>query len=159
LEEVVMKLGRWTAVALAVALAAPLAAGEKGKKCEMDTQACLTKMATALKDRGWVGIEMDETSGRLTLTRVVPGSPAEAAGLRAGDVLVALNGVPFGKENEAKVKATQKAMTPGAKITYTVSRDGKDQPVEGTLGPLPREVLAQWVGAHMLDGHTQTADK
>jgi S1-C subfamily serine protease len=72
---------------------------------------------------------------------------------------VAANGVPFGKENEAKVKATQKAMTPGAKITYTVSRDGKDQPVEVTLGPLPREVLAQWVGAHMLDGHTQTADK
>jgi len=125
----------------------------------MDAQACLTKMVAVLKDRGWVGIEMDDAGGKLTVTRVVPGSPAESAGLRRGDVLVAVNGVPFGKENEAKVKATQKAMTPGAKITYTVSRDGKDQPVEVTLGPLPREVLAQWVGAHMLDGHTQTADK
>lgn len=154
-----MKLGRWTAVALAAALAVPLAAGEKGKKCEMDTQACLAKMAAALKDRGWVGIEMDDGSGRLTLTRVVPGSPAEAAGLRAGDVLVALNGVAFGKENEAKVKAAYKAMTPGAKITYTVQREGKDREVEVALGKLPPEVMAQWVGAHMLEGHLQAADK
>ena len=153
-----MKHGRWMAVALAAALAAPLAAGEKGKKCEMDAQACLTKMAAALKGRGWVGIEMDDAAGRLTVTRVVPGSPAESAGLRSGDVLVALNGVPFGKENEAKVKASYKAMTPGAKITYTVQREGKDREVEVTLGKLPPEVLAQWVGAHMLEGHARTAD-
>ena len=154
-----MKLRRWMAIALAVGLAAPLAAGEQGKKCEMDAQACLTKMAAALKDRGWVGIEMDDTGGKLTLTRIVPGSPAESAGLRRGDVLVALNGVPFGKEkeNEAKLKANQKAMTSGAKITYTVSRDGKEQPVEVTLGQLPKDVLAQWVGTHMLEGHVQTA--
>jgi hypothetical protein len=49
-------------------------------------------------------------------------------------------------------------MTPGAKATYTVQREGKDREVEVTLGKLPPEVLARWVGAHMLEGHARTAD-
>jgi S1-C subfamily serine protease len=147
------------AVALAATLAVPAVAGEKGKKCEMDTQACLSKMAAALKDRGWVGIEMDEESGRMVVNRVVPGSPAESAGLRKGDALLAFNGTPLGEKTETAKKAAQKAMVPGATVTYTILRDGKERPVEVTLGKLPREVLAQWVGAHMLESHVRTADE
>jgi S1-C subfamily serine protease len=154
-----MRLGRWTAMALAAALAVPAAAGEKGKKCEMDAQACLIKMAAALENRGWVGIEMDEENGRMVVKRVVPGSPAEAAGMNPGDALVALNGTPVGEKSEAAKKAAQKAMVPGGKVTYTVLRDGKERPVEVTLGKLPREVLAQWVGAHMLESHVRAADE
>jgi S1-C subfamily serine protease len=153
-----MKLGHWTALALAAALAVPAAAGEKGKRCEMDAQACLTKMAAALKERGWVGIEMDDEQGRPTVTRVVPGSPAESAGLRKGDVLVALNGTAFREDNEATLKSAHKAFTPGGKATYTVLRDGRERPVEVTLGKLPQEVLAQWVGAHMLESHVRADD-
>jgi len=154
-----MKLGRWTAVALAATLAVPAVAGEKGKKCDGNAEECCNKMAAELKHRGWVGIEMDDEGGRLTIKRVVPGSPAEAAGLQAGDVLVALNGTPFGAENKDKIKASYKAMTPGAKAAYTVQRGGQEREVSVTLGSLPPEVLAQWVGAHMLEGHVHTADK
>ena len=153
-----MRLGRWMALALAAALAVPAVAGEKAKKCDMDAQACLSKMAAVLKDRGWVGIEMDEENGRMVVNRVVPGSPAESAGLRKGDALLAFNGTPFGEKSEAAKKAAQKAMVPGATVTYTVLRDGKERPVEVTLGKLPQEVLAQWVGAHMLESHARAAD-
>jgi S1-C subfamily serine protease len=154
-----MKLGRWMAVALAATLAVPVVADEKGKKCDMDAETCCSKMAAELKNRGWVGIEMNDEGGRLTVTRVVPGSPAESAGLRVGDVLVALNGTAFGEKNKAEIKTSYKAMTPGTKATYTVQRDGKDRQIEVTLGKLPQEVLAQWVGAHMLEAHAHTADK
>ena len=154
-----MKLGGWTALALAAALAVPAVAGEKGKQCEMDAQACLSKMAAALKDRGWVGIEMDDKDGRVTVMRVVPGSPAESAGMRQGDVLVALNGVAFATEDKAALKSAHKALTKGGKASYTVLRDGQKKPIEVTLGKLPREVLAQWVGAHMLESHVHAADE
>lgn len=95
----------------------------------------------------------------MVVKRVVPGSPAEAAGMKPGDALVALNGTPLGEKSEAAKKAAQKAMVPGGKVTYTVLRDGKERPVEVTLGKLPREVLAQWVGAHMLESHVRSADE
>jgi len=42
--------------------------------------------------RPWLGITADETRGRLTVTRVTPGGPAERAGLQRGDVIVGVAG-------------------------------------------------------------------
>jgi S1-C subfamily serine protease len=40
----------------------------------------------------WLGLTTDETQGRLTVVRVTSGGPAEAAGIRAGDVIVGVKG-------------------------------------------------------------------
>jgi hypothetical protein len=45
----------------------------------------------------------------------------------------------------------------GKQVTYTVSRAGRDQQLTATLGTVPREVLAQWVGEHVLDNHSSLA--
>jgi len=159
-----MRIDRWMPFVIAAGLAVPAAAGEKGSyKCEHETQACLNKMASKLQNRGWVGIEMDhdESTGKISIKRVVAESPAEAAGLQTGDTLLALNGIRFSKENEAQVKETYKALSPGGKATYTVLRDGKERQVDVTLANPPREVVAQWIGGHLLDSHAavQVAEK
>ena len=127
------------------------------KACDMDVQACLSKMVQSLKSRGWVGIEMDvdgETHAMI-VKKVIPGSPAEAAGLMTGDVLTALNGVPFGSKEEKMKPAVKDKWVPGATIEYTLTRAGKELKVPVTLAPLPPDVMAQWVGMHMMD-HAQT---
>jgi len=83
----------------------------------MGTQECLDAMVAKLKTNGWMGIELeiDETTSQMTIKRVVPGSPAEKAGFQPGDVLVALNGIRFGKENEEeeeKVGAPMAVLVP-----------------------------------------------
>src|SRR5262245_14361461 len=154
-----MTRNTWLArlVALAVVLA-PAFAGEHSK-CPETTQSCLDHMATKMKNSGWVGLEldMDEASGGYKVTRVVPGSPAESAGIQPDDVLYALNGVRLTKENESALAKARKEWQPGQSVTYTIKRDGADREVMLTLAPMPADVLAKWIGQHMLEHVTDLA--
>ena len=141
------------AILLIVLFAAvPALAGEK-KKCSYEAQECLDAMVSKFESRGWVGVEldMDEESGTLTITKTEHQSPAEAAGLKKGDVLVALNGIRFSEENKEAMKGAQAKMTIGATVTYTVERGGRNMDVDITLAAIPDAVMAKWVGRHMLE--------
>ncbi len=40
----------------------------------------------------WLGLNTDDVDGRLVVSRVTPGAPAEKAGMRRGDIIVGVNG-------------------------------------------------------------------
>ena len=150
-----MKLGKWLVLTLVVGLAFPVVAGEKGK-CSMSTQDCLDMYVKKVQNRGWVGIEMDKSSEKkgLVITRVVPGSPAEAGGLQVDDVLLAVNGAKFADNTEdhcATCEATKDNWNPGSEVQYVVARQGKKVKVDITLGQIPPDVMAQWIGHHMIE--------
>lgn len=127
------------------------------EKCPEDAQACLNSMAANLRNRGWVGIELDhdEATDSLTVRKVVPGSPAEKAGFAVGDELRAMNDIEYSEKNRPALKEAYRGMTPGATIVYTVERSGRRVPVRVTLSDLPGAIMAQWIGQHMLDYHAQ----
>lgn len=124
--------------------------------CSEQTQICLNHMAAKFKNKGWVGLELDkdEETGAMTVTKVEPDSPAVRAGFYEGDVLVALNGVKLTEENHEELYAMQKKLTPGTNVTYTVERHGYDKELKVTLGTIPEDVMAKWVGRHMLEHAT-----
>jgi len=152
-----MKRGNWLVLPALMAVVIPsvvVAGHGYGHKCTKTVEDCLASMATDIRAHGYVGIETDkdEATGTITVKRVVPGSPAEAAGLQADDILLAMNGVKFGDEkSEAALMAAKKSMKVGSQLTYLVRRGGYDKKVSVTLGPVPDEVLAQRVGYHMLE--------
>lgn len=47
------------------------------------------------RPRPWIGINTQEVQGNLIVMRVSPEGPAEAAGLKAGDVIVGMRGQPL----------------------------------------------------------------
>ena len=149
-----MKRGSWLVLpALLVVVIPSVIAGHDSYKCTKSTQECLDMMTTDLRNHGWVGLEYDKNeAGVLVIKRVVPSSPAEAAGFQAGDNLVALNGINFADEKSKEaLKAARKAMAPGKNATYTISRGGYEKKITVTLAEVPNEVLAQHIGSHMLD--------
>ena len=140
-------------VLLALVVAVPLIAGGE-QRCKASTQDCLNYMNTHLKERGWVGIEYDEENQKVL--RVIEGSPAEKAGFRKGDVMVAIDGVDLADENSGKIKKIKfEQMKPGNQVTYTVVRAGMKKNLEVTLAAVPDDIMAQWVGRHMLEGHAE----
>ncbi len=144
---------RWMILGTLVALTAE--AGEKSYVCKAETQTCLNEMAARHKRRGWVGIimDIDDKTHLVTVTRVVDGSPAKAAGLQVGDVLLEANGVPLA--DESRMKKQWEQLHPGKTIEYLVLREGAERKVKLTLGELPPEVLWEWIGQHMLEHHVK----
>jgi C-terminal processing protease CtpA/Prc len=123
-------------------------------KCDQPAQSCLDAMAAKYAERGWLGIETEKAGDAYAVSEVVAGSPAEAAGFRTGDVLVALNGIDFNSGDKNELKKVKSSLHPGTKVKYTVRRAGGETQLVATLGAVPEEVLAQWVGEHMLDQHS-----
>ena len=147
---------------VALGLAFPLSppsAGESGYHCPKDTQTCLDEMVAKLKKSGWLGVEYEEkASVGLVVKRVVPGSPAQAAGIEAADILVAIDGVRFADNTPERCVTCEKTKDrwlPGQSFDYLVRRGGATRHVKVTLAALPSDVMAQMIGMHMLE-HAKT---
>ena len=139
---------------LVAACASQAIAGNYEKRCTAPVQECLDHMSTVLKNSGWVGIEFEPGTGPdggYYITRVVPESPAQKAGLQPGDVLTALNGVRLVKANDVALSKVRKEWKPGQAVTYTVKRQGQDRDITLTLAPMPVDVMAKWIGDHMME--------
>jgi serine protease Do len=81
--------------------------------------------------------ELPEQAGAL-VGGVQPGTPAAAAGLQEGDVIIELNGKKVTDFNQFRVLVAQTA--PKTKISLKVLRNGKEKNLTATLGTLPGEM-------------------
>jgi serine protease Do len=100
--------------------------------------------------RGYLGLlAQDVTPGMAELlklsqpqgvivSQVESGSPAAAAGLRTGDVILEMNGRKI--ESYDAFRNEVAALAPGTDVKLTVSREGKVSQVTVTLGERPSEV-------------------
>ncbi len=140
-----MRMPRWLPLVLLLA-AAPAAAKEP--KCPLPMDKCLEQFGQ-LRHRPWLGIEIDtDSTGRRMIVRVVPGGPAEKAGVRAGDVLEKVDGL------EPKRWVAGKAgWKDGPHATMHVEREGAPVALDLQPGVIPEDYLARIVGQHMLEAH------
>jgi serine protease Do/serine protease DegQ len=75
------------------------------------------------------------------VSQVMPDTPAEESGLRAGDVIVAVNGQPIRSSSE--LRNTVGLMQPGTEVEIGLLRDGERRTVTATLaGRDPEDAAA-----------------
>jgi serine protease Do len=74
------------------------------------------------------------------VSQVNPGSPAEKAGVKPGDIIVGFHGKPV--ENMGQFRNGVAQTAPGSKVDVEILRDGKKQTMNVTVGKLPSEGAA-----------------
>ncbi len=79
---------------------------------------------------------MDQVEGALVGT-IAKGSPAEAAGVKAGDVVIALDGKPVRTSGELRNRIG--LLTVGTSINLTILRDKAKKDIKVTIGKAPAE--------------------
>lgn len=114
--------------------------------------------------RGYLGVTLQNltedlarslgisTNHGVVVTDVSPGSPAAAAGLERGDVIVAIDGTPV--QTSAQLRTAIALAGKGARIQLQIERDRKRSLVNVTLGELQARAEAQKVEGGLLGGLT-----
>src|SRR6059036_4095278 len=99
--------------------------------------------------RGWLGIVIQDVTDQLAgsfgvkeregvlVAEVMKGSPAEAAGLKAGDVVVDLSGTPIKEVPDLQRRIA--SIRPGQTMKLTVIRDKKAVPITVKIGEMPAD--------------------
>lgn len=102
--------------------------------------------------RGWIGVEPQNLSKELSeslglpsntsgvlLSGVLEGGPAARAGIKPGDVLIAVNGSPI-KDVRALLNQVAQ-ISPGSQAKLTILRKGKEMDLAAQIGKRPKPKL------------------
>ena len=84
------------------------------------------------KGKGFLGVATEATEGGVRILRVGKGSPAEKAGLLAGDVIESLNGTGLGSREDLQEVLAE--LAPGAELELKIMRDDEDETIVLELG-------------------------
>jgi serine protease Do len=101
--------------------------------------------------RGYLGVHIQDVTpeigkafnyqgGGALIGDVSPDTPASKAGLKKGDIITKLNGVPVSDYTALRLNISE--MSPGTTAKLGVWRDGKTQDFSVTLGELPEKTTA-----------------
>jgi len=87
--------------------------------------------------RGFFGLTPVVTHEHVEVRSVSPGGPAEKAGVRPGDVILALAGEPVPTESQGGVFRAFTAFEEGETVEIVLRRNGSVRRFEVTLGSVP----------------------
>lgn len=82
------------------------------------------------------------------ITRVIDGSPADQAGIRPGDVILAVNGKRLEKENT--LDQIIRSYHPGDRIEITLQRGGRERSIKVRLGNHPEDPDRPYLGVYYI---------
>ncbi|HUQ24824.1 MAG TPA: Do family serine endopeptidase [Burkholderiales bacterium] len=111
--------------------------------------------------RGRLGVAMQDVAGGdgATVTEVQVNSPAAQAGLRKGDVVVALNGRPV--RGAAELRARLGVVAVGETVEMRVQRGNETQALKARIGELEKaksaggQAITELAGAELVDAQRQ----
>lgn len=119
--------------------------------------------------RGWLGVLIQEVTRELAesfkmnkpqgalVSKVLPGSPAEKAGIKTGDIILEFNGAPIEQATALPPIVGQVKAGDSAKVI--VLRDGRRQVLTVKIGDLPDEIQASTGPERSAQGKTEKSNR
>jgi S1-C subfamily serine protease len=121
--------------ALALAVAIPAAACDGNSKASASSASADGHCSGMSRSAAWAGAWMQRSSGgQLTVVAVAEHSPAAKSGLRAGDVVLAVNGKSVSESHSCGMST---ACSVGSAFAYTVQRGKSTKTVKVKLEKMP----------------------
>jgi S1-C subfamily serine protease len=138
-----------TASALAVlVVAASVPAFAGGDHCSGSASSASAEYSCAghsAKSAAWAGAWLQRSgSGEVTVAEVAKGSPAAKAGLKSGDIVLAVNGYDLSNADSRAMCASKADCSVGSSVTYTVKRASKTKNVKLKLEKLPADATERF---------------
>ena len=103
-----------------------------------------SKSASLSRSTAWAGAWMQRSSDGLTVVAVAEGSPAAKSGLRAGDIVLAVNGKSLSTGTSSHMCADGTACTIGSAFAYTVQRGKATKTVKVKLEKMPADATTRF---------------
>ena len=129
--------------ALALAVALPAAACDGHSKASASSASAYDHCSGMSSKTAWAGAWMQRSSGgQLTVIAVAEGSPAAKSGLRAGDVVLAVNGKSIAEKSSHCASGT--ACSVGSAFAYTVQRGKATKTVKVKLEKMPADASTRF---------------
>lgn len=131
-----MKFSILSAVVVSIWMAAPEPAPAQPALERLE--ALIRQQNGTVRERGYLGVVADdrEDLGRgVQVLEVLPGGPADTAGLRPQDLIIGLEGVEVSGMSD--VSAILQKTPVGGKLTFEILRGDKQQAIQVTLGRRP----------------------
>jgi serine protease Do len=88
-------------------------------------------------ERGWLGVSVEDSDSGVTIAGVERTSPAARAGIRQGDMILAVNGEHI-ESSRGLIRAIA-AVPPGKEVSLSIRRQGRAMDVPVTVGRRPAE--------------------
>ena len=111
--------------------------GKQSKKLGISIFAlAVLLLALPAQAGGWLGVaiteEVEYDEGGARITHVIDGSPAEAAGVQDGDIIVGVDGRTVRGPMSLTKQIRDKQ--PGDSVSLTIVRDGREQTIDVEIG-------------------------
>ncbi|MDR3530839.1 MAG: trypsin-like peptidase domain-containing protein [Rhodopila sp.] len=88
-------------------------------------------------DRGWLGVSVEDKENGVTIASLDRNGPAAKAGIKAGDVVIAINGEHI--DTSQRLIRAVALVPPGNAIRVTVRRQGREMEFSINVGRRPTE--------------------
>ena len=137
------------ATVLALAVAIPAFAGGAhcggGKEASTTSAEAASSCGSSSKSAAWTGAWLQRTeAGKVTVAEVAKGSPAARSGLRAGDLVLAVNGYDLSNSKERAMCESSAECKVGSAVTYKVQRGRSTKSVRCQLEQMPSTATARF---------------
>jgi len=149
-----MRLRNLQILVAIVSIAAAAQADER-QKCTTPPAECerIIRQMLSSAGRRYLGVQIVELNPGLAIKSVVEESPAERADLRAGDRLMAVNGISTKDATLVDLKQILAEASKTGRLYMIVQRHGLLKPVEARMEPYTKAQIDKIVAQHLADAH------